>query len=119
MAKKGYWQTKKGKSAIQQQGAIDAAGAMRVTPVDASPRAVVDMRAFGATTGSRPPSAGVNPASLPGRGTMASYSNKLISQGPSTGFGSFRGGGTRSTTTGAMRSPSEDINMLGPIWNEV
>ena len=86
MAKKGYWQTKKGKSAIQQQGAIDAAGAMRVTPATQNSLGSVDVGMV------RAPSMGVNPGSLPGRGTMQTFDNKLIAQGPSTGFGSFRGG---------------------------
>jgi hypothetical protein len=86
MAKKGYWQTKKGKSAIQQQGAIDAAGAMRVTPATQNSLGSVDVGMV------RAPNMGINPGSLSGRGTMQTFDNKLITQGPTTGFGSFRGG---------------------------
>lgn len=84
MAKKGYWTSKAGKAAIRQAGFTDAAGAMRVGPANQN------SLGFAGGGSSRAPNMGIAPSSLPGRGTMQSFQNKLITQGPTTGFGVFR-----------------------------
>lgn len=81
---KSYWETKAGRRAIQQQSATDAAGAMRVSP------AIANNRGTATLPNTRAPAMGIDPVSLPGRGTTQTFNNKLITQGPTTGFGSFR-----------------------------
>jgi hypothetical protein len=107
MAKKNYWTSKAGKAAIRQAAATDAAGAMRVAPAERS------MPASAGMTPSRAPNMGIDPGSLPNRSTARTAANnfqsKLVSQGPTTGFGSFRSGGVSARSM-------DDINMFGPMW---
>lgn len=79
MAKKTWWKSSKGQAAIREAARADAAGAMRVGPAAGSGGG------GGASLGN---SLGLRAL----RGPMADYQSKVISQGPSTGFGSFKTG---------------------------
>lgn len=96
MSKKSYWTSKAGKAAIQQAARTDAAGAMRVSPANQN------SLGFAGGIPSRAPDMGIAPSSLPGRGTMQNFQNKLIAQGPTTGFGSFR-------TSASLGGPGVDL----------
>lgn len=80
MAKKNPWTGRAGRAAIRAAAQADAAGAMQVGP--ASKRA---SSGGGASLGNA-----LGTRIL--RGPLADYQSKIISQGPSTGFGSFRTG---------------------------
>ena len=78
MAKKTWWKSSKGQAAIREAARADAAGAMRVGPAASGSGGGASL---GNTLGMR---------AL--RGPLADYQSKVISQGPSTGFGSFKTG---------------------------
>lgn len=75
---KSYWNTKAGKQAATSAAAADYAGAMKVSP--------------GFRAGKSPVVSG-----SPAMGTL--NMGKQVSQGPTTGFGSFRGPGSEYDTT--------------------
>lgn len=76
---KSYWKSKSGRAAIRQAATTDAAGAMRVAPAGLGAPATPSIR----------PSA---PATM--------RFGKQVTQGPTTGFGSFRSGGSGRGTHG-------------------
>jgi hypothetical protein len=90
---KSYWNTKAGRQAAGAAAAADYAGAMKVSP--------------GFRAGRSP----VAP-STPAMGTLTM--GKQIAQGPTTGFGSFRGPSDYDPTMLGQFSPTRKVDGFDP-----
>jgi hypothetical protein len=90
---KSYWNTKAGKQAAGSAAAADYAGSMKVSP--------------GFRAGKRP----VTPSSSIGNTLMM---GKQVTQGPTTGFGSFRGPSDYDPTMLGQFSPTRKVDGFDP-----
>lgn len=90
---KSYWNTKAGKQAATSAAAADYAGAMKVSP--------------GFRAGKSPVVSG-----SPAMGTL--NMGKQVSQGPTTGFGSFRGPSGYDPTMLGQFTPARKVDGFDP-----
>lgn len=90
---KSYWNTKAGKQATTSAAAADYAGAMKVSP--------------GFRAGKSPVVSG-----SPAMGTL--NMGKQVSQGPTTGFGSFRGPSGYDPAMLGRFGPTRRVNSFDP-----
>lgn len=106
---KNYWKTKKGRTAIQQAAASDVAGAMRVSPASSGSSSI------GSSIG-RAPDMGVDPRVYPSS-PLYPMTNRVVSQGQTTGFGSFRSTDTGMSGSGAGGLEARGTGGLGGFSN--